>query len=81
MDNINLQFDGPEMLIQTDLIQIDGGQIPINLYCRKTEDGGKFYEAEIDGVLWYTTEAAHHAMILYTLLRDNVTKYMNYIKT
>ena len=77
---VELEFKGKELLIQTDMIPTEnGGQIPLNLFCRKSEDGsGNYYEAEIDGVSWFTTKGQVHAVILYTMLKKHVNEYMHY---
>lgn len=81
---MKLDFDGAEMLVQQDFIATEnGGRIPLELYARKSEQAaeGVMYEAQIDGVLWYSIENQMHAMILYKLLKEHVTEYMHYIST
>lgn len=82
---MKLSFEGLEATLQYDLIKTeDGRHIPIKLTAKKTEEGhadADLYEVTIDGVLWLTTESATHGVILYTLLRDNVTDFMHYVTT
>lgn len=79
---MELKFDGTEMKLQEDFITTQGGgRIPVTLTAGKLEDAeaAEFYIVTIDGVLWAECESLHHAIIIYTLLRDHVTEYMNYI--
>lgn len=60
--------------IKKDTIAIEGGIIEIKLL----QDEDDIYYITIDGVEWCDTEAEHHALILFELLRDHVTEYMTY---
>ena len=59
--------------LREDYIKIEGGQIPIILF----KDKEKFY-IRIDGINWIETENQMHAVVLYEMMKDNITKYMNY---
>ena len=76
-DTIMLSFEGHQAMIQTDLIKTeDNGLIPIVLFARKTDDSkpdADYFELEIDGVSWFKADNVVHAMILYKILRENVT--------
>lgn len=61
-------------LIKKDTIAVEGGLLPIELYL----DEDELYYITIDGVEWCSTEAEHHALILFELLRGHVTEYMKY---
>lgn len=74
---MQLEFETDHAILQEDLLQIDGGQIPIRLEAEKDEDGA-FYRVTIDNVEWFTTENTTHAIILYTMLKEHVTEYMTY---
>jgi hypothetical protein len=63
-----------------DEVEIDGGEtmlsetsIPITL----SKQGDEFV-VSIDSVEWVRTENSVHASILYEVLRENVTEYMEY---
>ena len=74
---MELNFEGTEMLVQTDIIETEnGGRIPLNLYARKSDaasGAAEYYEADIDGVSWFKAENVTHAMILYAMLKTHVT--------
>ena len=63
--------------IRRDTFPIEGGELPIDLW-RLTDDDGAVYGIDIDGVEWLETEAPHHAVVLFELLREHVTEYMQY---
>lgn len=61
--------------LRQEKINIEGGTIPITLYL--DED---VYVIDIDGIEWLETETRMHAVVLFEMMKDNITKYMNYIK-
>ncbi len=56
-------------------INIDGGTIPIEV---KEEKG--VHIITVDGVEWVRTESYLHSTILYNMMCDHLTDYMNYKK-
>lgn len=63
--------------LRRELLKIDGGEIPITLN-RTSDDDGIFFYIEIDGVEWLTTENETHAVVLFEMMKDHITEYMNY---
>lgn len=83
MEDVKLNFEGDTALLQSSVIDTknaDGLKLPINLYARKSEEdpGTIYYETEIDGVSWFTTESQMHAIILYNMFQKHVMEYMKY---
>ena len=76
-----IYFEGKETIIKRDFIAIEGGEIPIILKAVKDKNEKVFYFVYIDGITWLATENTTHAIILYSMLRDNITDYMQYVKT
>lgn len=56
-------------------IEVIGGTIPITL-----SQLNNTYIVAIDGVTWLETENQTHAVIIFEMLKDHVTEYMNYRK-
>lgn len=54
-------------------IKIRGGTIPITVH---EEDG--LHIIDIDGVKWVETPNQMHAAVLFNMLADHVTEYMQY---
>jgi len=54
--------------------------IPVELYLveNSEEQADSQFEIYIDGVFWCTTKTRTHAVVLFTMLTDHVTEYMNY---
>ncbi len=63
--------------LRKELLQIDGGEIPITL-SRDSDDDGIFFIIDIDGVEWLTTENEIHAAVIFEMMKDHITEYMNY---
>ena len=63
--------------VRRDLIEIEGGEIPITL--SKASDESSFL-IKIDGVEWVNTENKTHAVVLFELMKDHITEYMQYKK-
>ena len=55
-------------------IKVTGGEIPITLV---QEDNGSFTVA-IDGVKWLNVENQMHAVVLFTMMQEHITEYMEY---
>ena len=53
----------------------NGLSLPVRLY-----DSGEDFYITIDDVEWCSTESQHHAMILFTMLKEHVTEYMTYVR-
>lgn len=60
-------------------IKITGGEIPIVLYDIE-DDEGIFYTIEIDDVEWLATTNQTHAVVMFEMMKDHITEYMNYVK-
>ena len=60
-------------------IKIKGGEIPIVLYSNEDEEG-IFYTIEIDGIEWLASVNKTHAVVMFEMMKDNITEYMNYAK-
>lgn len=60
-------------------IKITGGEIPIVLYDNE-DDEGIFYTIEIDDVEWLATTNQTHAVVMFEMMKDHITEYMNYVK-
>ena len=61
-----------------DLDQLDNlvdTTIPITL-----EKDGDNYSIYIDGVHWVTTTNQTHAVVMFVMMQENITDYMNYTK-
>ena len=56
-------------------INIDGGTIPIEV---KEEKG--VHIITVDGVEWVRTESYMHSTVLFNLMCDHITEYMQYKK-
>lgn len=67
-----------EEIIKQDYFKIKGGKIPIKLM-KYTDIDGEYFTIDIDGVEWLETLNYIHAGILYKIMLDNITKYMNYV--
>ncbi len=65
------------MELRKETIKINGGEIPVILF-RELDEEGEFFAIEIDGVEWLTTENQTHAIVLFELMKDHITDYMNY---
>ena len=65
--------------LRRESIKVKGGEIPIVLFKEEDEEG-IFYAIEIDGVEWLTTENRTHAVIMFEMMKDHITEYMNYVK-
>lgn len=63
--------------LRRELFKIEGGEIPITLN-RDSDDDGNFFYIEIDGVEWLVTENETHAVVLFEMMKDHITEYMNY---
>lgn len=63
--------------VRKDFIEIAGGEIPITLTKINT-NSDKGYMIDIDNVVWVSTENKTHAIVLYELMKDHITKYMHY---
>lgn len=63
--------------VRKDFIEIEGGEIPITLTKINT-NSDKCYMIDIDNVVWVSTENKTHAIVLYELMKDHITKYMHY---
>lgn len=55
-------------------IEIIGGEIPISLYVKDEKE----YHILVDGVEWVNTTNRTHAIVLFEMMWDNLTDYMNY---
>lgn len=66
-------------IVKKAMLQVCGGEIPICL-CSEADEEGIIYFIEVDGVEWLTTEAPLHANVLFNLMKDHITDYMNYKK-
>lgn len=60
-------------------IKITGGEIPIVLYDNE-DDEDIFYTIEIDDVEWLATTNQTHAVVMFEMMKDHITEYMNYVK-
>jgi hypothetical protein len=60
-------------------IKIKGGEIPIVLYSNEDEEG-IFYTIEIDGIEWLASVNKTHAVVMFEMMKDHITEYMNYAK-
>lgn len=83
MENVNLSFEGNEAILQSSVIDTgnkDGLKLPLKLYARKAaaDPAHIYYETELDGVSWFTTESQMHAIVLYNMLKGHVMEYMHY---
>ena len=58
-------------------IKIPSGAIPINLWKKPSDE---VYGVSVDGVDWFVTGSMMHAVVLYTMMSEHLTDYMNYRK-
>lgn len=65
--------------LRRESIEIKGGEIPIILYNNEDEEG-IFYTIEIDGVEWIEIDNRTHAIVMFEMMKDHITDYMNYTK-
>lgn len=65
--------------VRREKLKINGGEIPIQLI---VDDGdeGTFYMILVDGVEWIDTPNRTHAIVLFEMMKDHITDYMNYSK-
>ena len=68
------------MVVREEQIKIPGGTIPITLI-RDVDEEGEFFTIEIDGVEWCGSPNKIHAIVLFEMMKDHITEYMNYKKT
>lgn len=66
-------------LLKREFINIQGGSIPIELY-RYTEPEEEYYIILVDGVEWLDTDSRTHAAVLFQMMQEHVTEYMNYVR-
>lgn len=64
-----------EELIQTQ----EGFEIPIALLADKDQNGD-FYYVRIDGVPWLYADNRVHAVVLFEMMRDHITEYVQYTR-
>jgi hypothetical protein len=65
--------------IRRELIEVSGGAIPITLEKETDPDGESYvYNVFIDGVFWCSALTLMHSSVLFSVLRDHVSEYMNY---
>ena len=69
-----------EELIREEKISIEGGAIPIALWCLTYPDKSTSYYITVDSVVWFDAEALHHAVVLFEMMKDHLTEYMHYKK-
>lgn len=67
-------------VLNQDVIQVEGGEIEILFY---TETDGKktIFIVMVDDIPWVIDENPIHVSILYSMMRDHFTEYMNYFIT
>ncbi len=65
--------------VRREMFQIEGGAIPITLI-KDNDDDGIFFSINIDGVEWLYTENKTHAVVMFEMMKDHITDYMNYKK-
>ncbi len=66
--------------VQEEKIKIKGGEIPIRIIEKKTDEG-ILYSVEIDGVEWFCIQNRVHVAVLFNLMKDHITEYMHYEMT
>ena len=66
-------------VIRIDKLNVNGGSIEIRATLDDFE-GEEFYNVEVDGVEWFTTESKMHCIVLYEMMKDHITEYMHYEK-
>lgn len=61
--------------IKQEKIKISNGEIPITLSIDE-----EVFVIDIDGIEWLETENQIHASVLFTMMKEHITEYMNYKK-
>lgn len=61
-------------VIREEYIEIIGGEIPISLYVKDEKE----YHILVDGIEWVNTTNRTHAIVLFEMMWDNLTDYVNY---
>ena len=56
-------------------ISINGGTIPISV-----EENNGIHTITVDGVEWVKTENITHAAVLFNMMADHITEYMDFKK-
>lgn len=59
--------------IRQEQLQITGGEIPITLYKDVQE-----FVIDVDGVEWVALYDYTHAVVIFQMMVDHLTDYMNY---
>ncbi len=76
MHNIHNREKGDNMDLLSQIeIDIEGGKIPVSLYQDKT---GSVYVVDVDGVEWVRTANRTHGIVLYEMISEHITEYVNY---
>ena len=77
---MKIEFKGREAILNETAVPITGGKLPVKLVAEKPEDGGEdlLYYVDVDGVEWLVTDNISHAVVLFHLIADHITEYVNY---
>lgn len=66
-------------IVRTEDIEVDGGTIPINLWCARGKNC-ETWGIEVGGIEWASgILTSFHATTLFNILRDHLTEYVHYV--
>ena len=72
-------MDENENILRSEYFVTESGlRLPITLTSIE-DDEGTFFNIDIDGVDWCQTNAQHHAVILFEMLKEHIDEYMHYV--
>ena len=61
--------------VRKETIAIPGGKMPITLNANEDDT---FFTVAIDGVEWLHTKNRMHAVVLFEMMREHITEYVQY---
>lgn len=70
-----------ERMVKREQMAVEGGTLPVELWeyeLDSTDPDNHGYYITVDGVEWCDCNAAHHAMILFDLIKEHANEKMRY---
>lgn len=62
-------------LLRRDMMKIDGGEIPVELYGTPKENN---FEVRIDGLPFAKPTSKMHAVVLHTMVLEHIQEYITF---
>lgn len=80
MDETRIYFEGNRATLQQAAVEIEQNKrITVELVGVKEDDGEIYYNILINGHCWLATPGIEYAIITYSIMRDNIANYIEYI--